>query len=87
MLNFCMVHKHRDYVPLDRHHILPKSEGGATVPGNLIWLCVNGHREVHEYLRLLHLYVGSVPWLKRRKYGKKVRNVAEEGYKRILGAN
>lgn len=79
----CSVHKHRTDVPLDSHHIWPKSEGGPTVPSNLVWLCPNGHREVHEYLRLLVKLDGKVPWVKRRKYGKKTRNVAEEGFWRI----
>jgi hypothetical protein len=47
-------------------------------------LCPNGHREVHEYLRLLVKLDGVVPWVKRRKYGRKTRNVAEEGYTRIV---
>ena len=33
------------------HHILPKSQGGTTVPNNLITLCSKCHKQVHEYLK------------------------------------
>jgi hypothetical protein len=85
-LKVCQVHKHRDEVPLDRHHIWPQADGGPTLPDNLVWVCPNGHREIHEYLRLLKKLDGKVPWLKRRKYGKKVRDLAETGYVRFIDA-
>ncbi|MFN2637916.1 MAG: HNH endonuclease [Gemmatimonadaceae bacterium] len=83
-----MVHKHRDEVPIDVHHILPKSHGGVTSPLNTVTVCANGHREIHEYLRkLMHTHDGKVPWTQRRFFGKKVRDVAEEGYRRIVEAS
>jgi 5-methylcytosine-specific restriction endonuclease McrA len=36
-------------VPGAFHHLVPKSRGGRTVPGNLAWLCVDCHRWVHDH--------------------------------------
>lgn len=82
----CSVHKHRDEVPLDAHHVWPLSEGGPDEKWNLIDVCPNGHREIHEFLRLLKKYDGHVPWIKRRKYGKKTRDVAIRGWLHIVFA-
>ena len=82
-LKACQVHKHRDEVPLDSHHVWPKAYGGPTTPDNLIWVCPNGHRDIHAYMRLLIKNNGKVAWLQRRKFGKKVRDYAEQGYEAI----
>lgn len=39
---------------IDAHHVWPKSAGGPTTPGNLIWLCPTAHRNVHELLDAWH---------------------------------
>jgi 5-methylcytosine-specific restriction endonuclease McrA len=31
------------------HHLVPRSRGGKTIPGNLAWLCVECHRWVHDH--------------------------------------
>lgn len=82
--NSCQIHKHRDKVPVDLHHIWPQEFGGPTRAENLIVLCANGHRLVHEYLELLINGNGKVVWSIRMLYGPKTRKVAELGYSRYL---
>lgn len=48
-------------VPLDVHHIKPRSECGNNSPANLIVLCPNCHRQVNEYERWARDRVGSPP--------------------------
>lgn len=62
------------------HHILPKGMGGPDTPDNLITLCDNTHRNVHEILRefvragkILPRVTGQ-PWYSY--------NVAVDGFKR-----
>ena len=83
MANACRVHLHTGYTPIDEHHIWPKGLGGPDTDANLITICPNGHRAVHEYLRLLQKGGGKVPWLERRKFGRKVRRLAERGYAQL----
>lgn len=80
----CFAHKHKSYVDLDAHHIHPQEFHGPTVPDNLVWLCPNGHRRVHDYLRAL-MKNGKRP-LTWRLYGAKVRLIAAEGYAAIRAA-
>lgn len=77
----CAVHKHRTLGAIDMHHVWPLGLGGPDVEENLIPLCPNGHREVHEYIRHLTKRGGKVPWKLRRYYGRKTRAVAERGYR------
>jgi hypothetical protein len=76
----CEVHKHRFTVPIDKHHIWPLSRGGPDEPGNIINVCANGHRRIHDYLRLLVRHKGNVPWLTKRLFGHRVRQVALRGW-------
>src|SRR5690348_7652407 len=74
----CAVHKHRSYVPLERHHVWPLGMGGPDEPENLITVCCNGHYEIHEYLRQLMLHGSPAPgW---RHYDRKVRMYALSGW-------
>jgi 5-methylcytosine-specific restriction endonuclease McrA len=84
----CAVHKHNGIVstPLDVHHIWPLGEGGPDNDANTVKLCPNGHRRVHDYFRLLKKHNGKVPWMKRKFYGHKVRNVAVQGYTAMIEA-
>ena len=41
----------KNNIQLQVHHIKPKSRGGTDVPENLITLCENCHKQVHEYLK------------------------------------
>lgn len=79
----CTVHKHREGVPIEVHHVWPKGMGGPNVPGNRVPLCSNGHGQVHEYLAVLVKGEGKAPWLVKLKYGYKVRRVAALGYDRF----
>ena len=47
---FCNV----DY-PLDEHHIIPKKYNGLDVKENIIYLCPNCHRKLHNKI-LKHLF-------------------------------
>lgn len=80
MLRECRVHKHRRTVPIDAHHILPKAHGGSDDPWNLLDVCPNGHRRIHDYIRLLGKHNGKAPWLKRKFFGHKVRFYGAMGY-------
>ena len=41
----------KNNIQLQVHHIKPKSQGGTDVPENLVTLCENCHKQVHEYLK------------------------------------
>lgn len=80
----CVAHQHREWVPLEHHHVWPTGHGGPNVAGNLEWLCANGHGAVHDLLeRMLKAAGGRVSWAVRRRYGRGVRRVAQLGYDRI----
>ncbi len=80
----CAVHKHRNDVPIELHHIWPIGMGGPDAPGNIVSVCANGHHAVHDYMRLLAR--GSATFLQRRRYGKKVRRLAIDGLTRAANA-
>lgn len=78
----CAVHKHRETVPMEKHHIWPIGMGGLDVPENRVVVCANGHYSIHEYMRQLILKGGEsgIPWTQRRLFGKKVRKFAVDGW-------
>lgn len=80
----CAVHRHRELVPLHRHHVLPQEFDGPDSSDNMITVCANGHYSIHAMLDLLKKNDGVVPWIVRRRYGRKVRQFAERGYREIL---
>ena len=63
----------------ERHHIVPKSEGGKSVPENLVWLCPTAHSNVHKRLRAL-LVKGVQP----PNGNHVVRAIAQAAYAAIL---
>ena len=79
----CAVHRHRELVPLHVHHVQPLGLGGADVAANEVTLCANGHYSVHALLDAL--LAGPVPWRVRRRYGLRVRALAERGYRAARG--
>jgi hypothetical protein len=81
----CAVHNHREDVPLERHHVWPLGHLGPDVPANIVTLCANAHGSVHSLLDQARKVGGvdKVPWLVRRRYGRRVRRVAEAGYQAI----
>lgn len=80
----CAVHKHRFVVPLDEHHVWPLAYDGPDTRGNILVVCPNGHRRIHDYIRLMLRYNGKVPWLKRKFFGHKVRLFGTAGYDAIM---
>lgn len=76
----CQVHHHRSYVPLDDHHLHPLGEGGPDEPHNIIVVCPNAHRRIHDYLRLLKKNKGKAPWAKAMFFGHMVRYYGQLGY-------
>lgn len=73
---------HHPHAPevVDRHHILPQEWGGASKPENLIALCPNHHRRVHELLDEYVAAGGEPPWSVRQHYGKLERELAARGW-------
>jgi hypothetical protein len=78
----CAVHKHHEWVPVNKHHIWPQGFGGPSTPDNLITLCTNGHYAIHEFIRQLILHGGTVPWTTAQHFGPKVRDIARIGWER-----
>lgn len=80
----CAVHKHRALVPIHVHHIWPSGFGGPDIASNRVSVCANGHYSIHAYLDLLLKGTGKLHWVTKRRYGKKVRVLAERGHALIL---
>jgi hypothetical protein len=80
----CWAHRHRELVPLEVHHIWPKGDRGPDVAANRISICSNAHSSTHDLLaKILKADGGRVPWPVRRRYGMRVRHLAEAGYRAI----
>jgi hypothetical protein len=73
----CAVHKHRSWVPIERHHVWPRGLGGPDVESNKISVCANGHYEIHAYLD--HLIKGTWGAVERH-FGAKVKRYARSGW-------
>jgi 5-methylcytosine-specific restriction endonuclease McrA len=80
----CAVHRHREDVPLEVHHIWPLGDGGPNTASNKVTLCSNAHSAVHDLLAKRRK--GPVPWPVRRRYGPGVRHLAEDGWRAIVHA-
>lgn len=80
----CAVHRHRDLVPIERHHVWPLGEGGPDTKDNIVVVCSNGHELIHHYIRELLKHKGSPPWEVSIRYGRKVRILGKLGYNRII---
>lgn len=76
----CAVHRHRELVPINAHHIWPMGMGGPDVPSNRVNVCANGHYAIHEYMRRLINTGGQIPWSEGRRFGRKVRALAVRGW-------
>lgn len=80
MSDECAVHEHREWVPVNQHHVWPVGLGGPDTPGNRIQVCANGHYAIHEFMRQLILHGGDVPWKLAQHFGSKVRHYARDGW-------
>ena len=76
----CACHRHREHVPVERHHVFPLGMGGPDTPDNRIVVCANAHYSIHAALDLLLRYEGDPPASSWRLYGWKVRRLARRGY-------
>jgi hypothetical protein len=81
----CAVHRHRELVPMNVHHVWPLGDGGPDEPWNEITVCMNGHGSIHALLDLYKKHDGpaGVPWSVKRQYGRRVRALAAKGYDAI----
>lgn len=82
----CVADHNPNPMELHRHHIHPLSEDGPDVMDNIVWLCPTSHVNVHELLRAWVKYEGEPPWEIRKFYGYYIRDLAEEGYRRMKEA-
>ena len=81
----CWAHRHRELVPIERHHVWPLGENGPNSKDNIVDLCANAHSATHDLLgKMLKAHTADLPWTVRRRYGRKVRRLAEAGYLAIL---
>ena len=80
----CYAHHHRELVPLEVHHVWPLGERGPNVAANKVSICSNAHSSAHDLLaKMLKAPDGLVPWPVRRRYGARVRRIAQAGYEAI----
>lgn len=75
----CAVHRHRELVPIETHHVWPLGMGGPDESWNKVTVCENGHGSIHAYLNLLIKHK-TLDWSVRRRYGRKVRALAQKGH-------
>jgi hypothetical protein len=76
----CLVHKHTEWEPIERHHLWPLGMGGPDVDSNKISVCANGHYSIHEFIRQLMLHDGVVPASTAKHFNAKVRAYATQGW-------
>ena len=80
----CWAHRHRELVPLEVHHIWPTSAGGPNTRANKVSLCSNAHSSCHDLLaKMVKAETAALPWVVRRRYGRKIRRLAVAGYAAI----
>lgn len=80
----CVSNHNPNPMELHRHHILPLADGGPRTPENEVRLCPTSHVNVHELYRAHVQYEGAVPWEIRKRFSPYIREVAAEGYRRLL---
>lgn len=76
----CAVHHHREWVPIERHHVWPLGMGGPDTDANKISVCANGHYSIHAYIDLLMKNDGHPPYETARHFGDKVVAYALRGW-------
>jgi len=76
----CVSAHSPDPQSLDSHHIWPLGMGGPDTADNLVTVCPNAHRNVHELLRAWVKWDGPPPWEIRSHFGRYTRELAERGY-------
>lgn len=81
----CVANHNPNPMELHRHHIKPLAFGGTRTPDNEVWLCPTSHANVHELLREIIRHEGDAPWDIRKRFGLYIRDLADEGWRRIEG--
>lgn len=71
----------------DLHHVHPLSLGGPDTPENVVAVCPNAHRLVHQLLRSYQRAGGTPPWDVRRHYSPYTRSLAQRGWDAYQEAN
>ena len=74
---------------MEVHHIWPLGHGGPDELANLVSLCANGHGAIHDLIaRELKARAAGVQlsWAARRRYGRRVRALAQRGVDAIEAA-
>lgn len=66
----------------DLHHVHPLAWQGPDTPENIVAICPNGHRLVHQLLREYRRAGGKPPWSVRRHYSAFTRALAADGWAR-----
>lgn len=62
---------------LNRHHVLPESWGGPTIPDNLIDICPTTHVNTHMLIDLYNKNHGEVPVTTLRTFSFLERRLAK----------
>lgn len=70
---------------VERHHVWPLGMGGPDVPANMRDICPTGHSNIHHLLRHYVRGNGVVPWEVRRRFTVGERELAELGYRAVMG--
>lgn len=76
----CVRRHHPKITIIDKHHIVPLSWGGPDVPENMIPICSNQHRLVHELLTLYKKRSGYVLPSELRKFPRFTQALAKKGW-------
>lgn len=66
---------------IDRHHIVPLSWGGPDKPENIITICPNQHRLIHELLDLYKKRKGLLTITDLKPYPRFTRRLADRAWK------
>jgi hypothetical protein len=76
----CALHAHREWVPMEDHHVWPKGMGGPDIAANKIRVCANAHYTIHAYFDLLIRYGEQVPADQRKHFSPGARHWATTGW-------
>lgn len=82
MTDYCACVKYHTPEPtnFDRHHILPKSWGGANTADNIAVICQTTHENIHTLLNHYVRLGGLPPWEIRSRYNSFVRDLAQRAW-------
>jgi hypothetical protein len=76
----CVLHAHREWVPIEQHHVWPLGMGGPDIAANKISVCCNGHYSIHAVIDHHIRYGEDPPWELMQHFGPRVRERAWQGW-------